>query len=37
MKIGKASNPTADFCTDRDKRSIKYIRFNVFGTPEVFS
>lgn len=36
MKIGKASNPTADFCTDRDKRS-KYIRFNVFGTPDVFS
>lgn len=36
MKIGKASNPTADFCTDRDKHS-KCIRFNVFGTPDVFS
>lgn len=33
MKIGKVSNPTADFCTDRDKHS-KCIRFNVFGTPD---
>lgn len=24
MKIGKVSNPTADFCTDRDKHSKMY-------------